>query len=44
MQDRVGEQFGDYRPTHLIGRGGYSEVYLGENIFSKAPGAVKILS
>jgi serine/threonine protein kinase len=44
MQDRVGEQFGDYRLIGLIGSGGYSDVYLGENIFSKSPGAVKILS
>jgi serine/threonine protein kinase len=28
----------------LIGSGGYSDVYLGENTFSKSPGAVKILS
>lgn len=32
MQDRVGQQFGNYRLIRRIGQGGSAEVYLAENI------------
>ena len=43
MADRVGQQLGNYRLTHLLGRGGFAEVYLGEHVYLKTPGAIKLL-
>src|SRR5579859_516067 len=43
MPDRVGEQFGHYRLTRLLGKGGFAEVYLGEHCYLKTQGAIKIL-
>ncbi len=40
---RVGQQVGHYQLTQLLGRGGFSEVYLGEHIYLKSQAAVKIL-
>ena len=43
MADRTGQQLGNYRIIHLIGRGGFAEVYLGEHIYLKTQVAIKIL-
>jgi eukaryotic-like serine/threonine-protein kinase len=39
----IGQQFGNYRLTRLIGMGGFAEVYLGEHIYLKTQAAIKIL-
>jgi serine/threonine protein kinase len=39
----IGEQFGEYRLIHLIGRGGFADVYLGEHTRHKTVAAVKVL-
>ncbi len=43
MDDRVGEQLGNYRLTRLLGRGGFAEVYLGEHVYLKSLAALKVL-
>ncbi len=43
MADRVGQQLGNYRLTRLLGQGGFAEVYLGEHVYLKTPGAIKLL-
>src|SRR5260370_42675737 len=43
MTDRLGQQLGNYRLTHLLGRGGFAEVYLGEHLRLKTQAAVKVL-
>ena len=43
MTDHVGEQFGDYRLTQLVGKGNFGDVYLGEHIKNKKRAAVKVL-
>jgi len=43
MQNRVGQQFGNYRLLHLLGRGGFAEVYLGEHVYMQSKAAVKVL-
>jgi serine/threonine protein kinase len=43
MSGRVGQQIGNYRLTHLLGRGGFAEVYLGEHIYLETQAAVKVL-
>src|SRR6266487_672940 len=42
MADLVGQQLGNYRLIQLVGRGGFSEVYLGEHVFLKTRVAVKV--
>jgi len=43
MADHVGQQLGNYRVLRLLGRGGFSEVYLGEHAFLKNHAALKVL-
>ena len=43
MADRVGQQLGNYRLIHLLGRGHFAEVYLGEHIHLKTQAAIKVL-
>ena len=42
-QDRVGQRFGNYRLSRLIGQGGFAEVYLGEHIYLDTHTAIKVL-
>jgi eukaryotic-like serine/threonine-protein kinase len=44
MGDRIGQQFGNYRLTRQLGRGGFAEVYLGEHVHIQTQAAIKILS
>ena len=43
MDNRVGQQIGNYRLVSLLGRGGYANVYLGEHLHLKTQAAIKIL-
>ncbi len=43
MTDRVGQQLGNYRLLHLLGRGGFADVYLGEHAYLNKPAALKVL-
>ena len=43
MADYVGQQLGNYRVLRLLGRGGFSEVYLGEHAYLKNHAALKVL-
>lgn len=43
MSDMLGQQWGNYRLTRLLGQGGFAEVYQGEHIHLKMFAAIKIL-
>jgi len=43
MADFSGQQLGNYRLRHLLGRGGYADVYLGEHIHLETLAAIKVL-
>ena len=43
MPDRIGQQLGHYRLTHLLGHGGFADVYLGEHIYLTTRAAIKVL-
>jgi hypothetical protein len=43
MADRVGQQLGNYRLVRLLGKGGFSEGYLGEHVRLRTQAAIKIL-
>lgn len=43
MSDRVGQQIGNYRLVSRLGRGGFAEVYLGENVHILTKVAIKFL-
>src|SRR6266700_3652068 len=40
---REGQQLGNYRLIHLLGQGGFADVYLGEHIYLDTPAAIKVL-
>src|SRR3989442_2930327 len=44
MEDRVGQQLGNYRLIRMLGKGGFAEVYLGEHIYLTTQAAIKMLS
>jgi serine/threonine protein kinase len=43
MANMVGQQLGNYRLTHLLGQGGFAEVYLGEHTRLGMQAAIKVL-
>ena len=43
MEDRLGQQLGDYRLTELKGRGSFGEVYVGTSLDGAKQVAVKVL-
>ena len=43
MNDRVGQQLGNYRLIQLLGRGNFAEVYLGQHIHLHTHAAIKVL-
>ena len=43
MAERVGQQLGNYRLVRLLGRGGFAEVYLGEQVELGTQAAIKVL-
>jgi eukaryotic-like serine/threonine-protein kinase len=44
MTNLVGQQLGHYRLTHLLGRGGFADVYLGKQVYLESQAAIKVLS
>src|SRR5579859_6733670 len=44
MNTLVGQQLGNYCLTRLLGRGGFADVYLGEQIYLGSQAAIKVLS
>ena len=42
MADRTGQQLGNYRLLHLLGRGGFADVYLGEHVHLNTLAAIKV--
>ncbi|HLW00856.1 MAG TPA: protein kinase [Ktedonobacterales bacterium] len=43
MTDYRDQRFGNYQLIELLGKGGYAQVYLGEQIFLKTRAAIKVL-
>src|SRR6266566_1887012 len=43
MVNRVGQQFGNYRLTQFLGRGGFAEIYLGLHLHLETQAAIKVL-
>jgi serine/threonine protein kinase len=43
MNDRIGQQLGNYQLLRLLGEGGFAEVYLGEHIHLGTQAAIKLL-
>jgi serine/threonine protein kinase len=41
--NRIGQQFGNYRLTRLLGEGGFAKVYLGEHLYVPSQVAIKLL-
>ena len=42
MVNHLGQQFGNYRLTRVLGRGGYAQVYLGEHVYLHTLAALKV--
>jgi serine/threonine protein kinase len=43
MAERARQQLGNYGLTQLLGRGTFSEVYLGEHVYLHTQAAIKVL-
>ncbi|HVB25674.1 MAG TPA: serine/threonine-protein kinase [Ktedonobacteraceae bacterium] len=43
MANHVGRQLGNYRLMHLLGVGGFAEVYLGQHIYLGTSAAIKLM-
>ncbi len=43
MNDRIGQQLGNYRLIRLLGQGGFADVYLGEHLYLSTKAAIKVL-
>jgi WD40 repeat protein len=43
MKDLVGQKFGNYHLTRLLGMGGFAEVYLGQHVRLNMQAAIKVL-
>src|SRR5579864_3220631 len=43
MDVLLGQQLGNYRLLHVLGEGGFAEVYLGEHIYLKTQAAIKVV-
>lgn len=43
MSNRIGQQVGNYRLVHLLGSGGFADVYLGQQVYIDSPAAIKML-
>jgi len=43
MANRVGQRIGNYQLIHLLGEGGFADVYLGEHIHLNTLAAIKLL-
>jgi len=43
MDDRIGQQLGNYRLLRLLGQGGFADVYLSEHIHLHTQAAIKVL-
>ena len=43
MADQEGQHIGNYRLSHLLGRGGFADVYLGQHIYLETQAAIKVL-
>jgi serine/threonine protein kinase len=44
MVDYIGQQFGNYQLTRLLGEGSFAQVYLGEHIYLGTQAAIKVLN
>jgi len=42
MFNWLGQQFGSYQLTALLGRGGFADVYLGEHVYHRTQAAIKV--
>src|SRR5215469_6326306 len=43
MMEQVEQQLGNYRLIQLLGKGTFSDVYLGEHLYLSTPAAIKVL-
>jgi serine/threonine protein kinase len=44
LENRIGQQFGNYQLSRLLGHGGFAEVYLGDHVYLKSQAAIKVLT
>src|SRR6266852_5632662 len=42
-RSRIGQRVGNYHLPHLLGEGGFADVYLGDHIFLKTQAAIKLI-